>query len=197
MSSLFPELVLIRRGFRDRVARFRRIVARATAWPFGVRLAVYAAAFAAEALAYPPDVLDGVPLLTLVALAALPALWPRTAAVTVYWLLTIAGWVVATTVYLTAPTLPRLLGLAAALYLVHSGAALAAVLPYDAVVEPAVVIRWLLRATAVIGAVAVLTTAATYWLARISPPTYLAATLFGLAAMLGLVWFLVLAAQRR
>lgn len=197
MSSLLPELVLIRRGFRDRIARFKRIVARATPWPFGVRLGVFLGALAAESLAYPPQFAGGVPVVVLVALATLPALWPRTAAVSVFYLFTVVGWLVSTTLYNTVATLPRLVGLAAMLYLVHSGAALAAVLPYDAVVDPAVVARWLLRAFAVVLLAAALTIGAAYVVGRFGPRTYFAATLVGLALTVAVAWLLAATARRR
>ncbi|MFD0785275.1 hypothetical protein ACFQZ8_15320, partial [Micromonospora azadirachtae] len=44
----------------------------------------------------------------------------------------------------------RLLAFAALLYLAHTLCALAALLPYDAVVDPDVITRWLMRAGAVV-----------------------------------------------
>lgn len=183
------ELGLIRRSVRDRIRRARRIFARATALPFTVRLAVFAAAMVAQGFVYPPSVLVGAPVVLLLLLAALPALWPRTAAVTVFWLLAVTGWILTTTVYGTA-TLTRLIGLAVALYVVHTGAALAAVLPYDAVVEAVVVARWLLRAGTIVvvgvgGAVAGM-----FAVADLTDDTYLAATLAGLIPVVALVWYL-------
>jgi hypothetical protein len=46
-------------------------------------------------------------------------------------------------------------GLAGCLYLVHSLAALAAFLPYDAIVSPGVLLRWSARAGLVVAATAV------------------------------------------
>jgi hypothetical protein len=73
---------------------------------------------------------------------------------------------------------------------VHTGAALAAVLPYDAVVEAVVVARWLLRAGTIVvvgvgGAVAGM-----FAVADLATETYLAATLAGLIPVAALVWYL-------
>jgi hypothetical protein len=190
------ELGLIRRSFRDRIDRAKRIFARATAWPLAVRLTVFGAAMFAQGFAYPSSALFGTPVVAMLLLAVLPAAWPRTAAVTVFWLLTATGWILSTTLYGTTATMARLVGLALALYVVHSGAAFAAVLPYDAVVESVVVARWVLRS----GTVAALgvggAVAAMYAVADLSTRTFLAATLVGLVPVAGLVWLLAIQYRR-
>jgi len=191
------ELSLVRRGFRDRIDRAKRILARATAWPFAVRLAVFAAAMAAQGFAYPSSVLLGGSVLVVLALAVLPAAWPRTAAVTVFWLVTVTGWLLSTTLYGTTATLTRLVGVAVSLYVVHTGAAFAAVLPYDSVVEPVVVARWLLRAGAVAAVGIGGAVAGMYAVADLSTNTYLAATLAGIVPVVALVWLLAWTYRRR
>jgi hypothetical protein len=195
---MIDELALIRRGFVDRLARLRRIAARATGWPLLVRAVVYVAALAAIALAFPASVLSGNGLPVLGVLAALPALWPRTFAVSGYCLLTVLGWVAATTAY-GEPAGPwRLAAVAAGLYVVHSGAALAAVLPFDAVVEPGVLARWLLRAVPV---VAISTLLAVVGVPFAAVPAerrgYLVASFVGLALMVALAGLLVYGWRRR
>jgi hypothetical protein len=191
------EIKIIRRDFRDRLARVRRIFARATAWPFLVRLGVFGLALVAQGFAYPSSVLTGTTVIVLVALALLPALWPRTAAVSTFWLLTVAGWVAATTLYGAVATLPRLAGLAVALYLVHSGAALAAALPYDAVVDPVAIVRWLLRAMGVLVVSVGGTVAAMLYVGQLTPRSYLVATLIGFALTVVIAWLIALAARIR
>jgi hypothetical protein len=191
------ELGLIRRDFRDRIERAKRIFARATAWPLAVRLTVFGAAMLAQGFAYPSPLLFGTSVLALLVLAALPAAWPRTAAVSLFWLLTVVGWVLSTTLYGTTATLTRLVGLAVALYVVHTGAALAAVLPYDAVVETVVIARWLLRAGAVAGVAIGAGVAGLYAVEGISERTYVAATVLGLIPVAGLVWLLAIQLRRR
>src|SRR6266508_4406281 len=92
MSTFVRELVLVRRGFADRVELTRRLLARATAGPLLVRGRVFASAL----------------------------------------------------------TVWRLAALAGALYLLHTTAALASVLPYDTIVAPGVLLGWLVRAALVI-----------------------------------------------
>jgi hypothetical protein len=191
------EIGLIRRSFRDRIGRAKRIFARATAWPLAVRLTVFAAAMLAQGFAYPSTLLFSPPLLVLLLLAALPAAWPRTTAVSLFWLLTAFGWILSTTLYGTTATLTRLVGLAIALYVVHTGSALAAVLPYDAVVEPVVIARWLLRAGAVAGVGIGAGVAGLYAVEGISENTYVAATVLGLIPVVGLVWLLAIQLRRR
>lgn len=188
---------LIVRGFRDRIDRTRRIYERATAWPFGVRLVVFAAAMVAQGFAYPPETALGSPALLIVLLALLPALWPRSAAVTVYWLTTVAGWVAVTTLYDSQVTLARLVGLSVALYVVHSGAALAAVLPYDAVVDRLVILRWLVRGALVIVVSVALSVGGLYGVSGWPAEYYLAATIVGLLPVIGLVWLIAWVARRR
>jgi hypothetical protein len=185
------------RGFQDRISRARRIFERATAWPFGVRLVVFAAAMVAQGFAYPPETALGSPALLIVMLALLPAVWPRSAAVTVYWLVTVAGWVASTMLYDSQVTLPRLVGLSVALYVVHSGAALAAVLPYDAVVDRVVILRWLMRGVLVIVVSVGLSVAGLYVVSGWPAEYYLAATILGLLPVVGLTWLIAWVARRR
>jgi hypothetical protein len=191
------EIALIRRGFRDRIDRAKRIFARATAWPLAVRLTVFGGAMFAQGFAYPSSVLLGTSVVALLMLAVLPAAWPRTAAVTIFWLVTATGWLLSTTLYGTTATLTRLVGVAIALYVVHTGAALAAVLPYDAVVEAVVVARWLLRAGAIAAVGIGGAVGGMYAVADLSNRTYLAATLAGVIPVVALVWLLAWTSGRR
>jgi hypothetical protein len=184
-------------GFRDRVGRSRRILERATAWPFGVRLVVFAAAMIAQGFAYPPETAFGSPALLIVLLALLPALWPRSPTVTVFWLITVAGWIASTMLYDSQVTLSRLVGLSVALYVVHSGAALAAVLPYDAVVDQLVILRWLMRGVLVIVVSVGLAVGGLYVVSGWPPEYYLAATILGLLPVIGLVWLIAWVTRRR
>ena len=175
-------LAQLRRDVLARVYRLRRMAARATLVPMLLRGLVLLAALTAAVLAYPAPVLEGSwPLIALSAL--MPAVAPRTPLVSVFWLITIAAWLVATTLYDETAGIARLAGLATALYVVHSGAALAAVVPYDAVVERVVLIRWALR-VAVLAAVGLgLSVFALRWVVRLGEErSYLLASIAGLAA---------------
>ncbi|WP_018254155.1 hypothetical protein [Salinispora mooreana] len=139
----------------SRIRVTRRAVARITLLPLLLRAGIFLSALVGLVLAYPVEVLRGQPLVAPV-VALLPAVGPRRFWPTVVALLTVGGWVVAIDGYDRPVALWRLLAVAAALYLSHTLCALVAVLPYDAVVGPALVLRWLLRAVAVLLGTAVL-----------------------------------------
>lgn len=139
-----------------RVHALYTMVNRATGIPLLVRCAVFLVALIALVVAYPPAVVGSRAMVGLLLVALLPALTPRRVGATAVALVAVAGWVVATSGYGEPVVLWRLLTLAGALYLTHSLSALAALLPYDAVLAPEVVARWALRAVAVVLVSAVL-----------------------------------------
>ncbi|GIF98505.1 hypothetical protein [Catellatospora citrea] len=133
-----------------------RDLGRITGGPLLVRGVVFVAAFTGLLLAAP----GGLParmMLGFLALAAVPAIAPGGVAVTLVMLATVAMWLADTMLFLAEPSTGRLLGTAAALYLLHNAAALAAVLPYDAIVDNQVLLRWAVRSALVLGAAGGLT----------------------------------------
>jgi hypothetical protein len=138
------------------IERLQTLVERATPGPLLVRAGIFVTALAALLTAYPAVVVTSRLVLPLVLAAAVPAFAPRRGAPTMLALVTVAGWLVSTMGYREPVTLFRLLGIAGLLYLMHSLAALAAALPYDAVVAPDVLVRWIGRALLVVAASAVL-----------------------------------------
>ncbi|MFF3866948.1 hypothetical protein [Micromonospora sp. NPDC001898] len=139
---------------RARVAR--SAVIRVSLAPLLVRAGIFGTVLAGLLLAYPVQVLDGRPLAALAMVALLPAVGPRRVWPTFAALVTVGGWLLSTEGYGRPVALWRLLAVAVALYLAHSLCALAALLPYDAVVDPELVVRWLTRAGGVLLASAVL-----------------------------------------
>jgi hypothetical protein len=190
-------LLRIRRGVGNQILRLRRVVARATSWPLTVRLTVFLAALAAGAFTCPPELLAGPPAMFIMIAALLPALWPRSLMVTAFWLVTALAWLATTTLYAGSATLPRLIGVTVALYLLHTGAALAAVLPYDAVVSATVVVRWVLRAGLTLVPSVGLVVFGLFETVRLGTHTYLAATVVGLALTVCVAWLLASVAARR
>ncbi|MEV0156172.1 hypothetical protein AB0H57_20930 [Micromonospora sp. NPDC050686] len=169
----------------QRVRAVRFGVNRISPFPLLVRFGVFLAALGGFLLAFPGAALVGRPLLGLVVAALLPAIGPRRVWPTFAMLVAVAGWLLATAGYGQRVELWRLLGLAAALYLVHTLCALAALLPYDAVIDPTVLVRWLTRAGAVVLAGAVLGVLLTQ-AGGIGPSGgFLAATVLGLLAAAG------------
>ena len=175
----------------ERVRAIQTAITRATVAPLLVRCGIFLSALVSFALAYPAQVFAGSALGLLVIAAALPAVAPRRAWPTLAVLVAIAGWLLTTEWYDQRVELWRLLGLATFLYLTHSLAALAALLPYDAVVAPEVFARWISRALGVTLASAVLAVLLLALDAQWGGRTFLAALLGGLvvavlaAALLG------------
>ncbi|WBB77432.1 hypothetical protein O7606_14145 [Micromonospora sp. WMMD882] len=144
------------RAVGQRIRAARQAARRATLLPLLVRVAVLLTVLTGLAVAYPAAVWTGQPLLGLLVTALLPALapgryWPTFAA-----LVTVGGWLYSTFGQGQSIALWRLLLLAALLYLGHTLCALAALLPYDAVVDPTLVVGWLARAAAVVVATSAL-----------------------------------------
>ncbi|WP_405113662.1 hypothetical protein OG559_07205 [Micromonospora sp. NBC_01405] len=141
----------------ERARAARSAVIRVSLAPLLVRVGIFGTVLAGLLLAYPVQVLlAGRPLATLVVVALLPAVGPRRVWPTFAALVTVGGWLLSTEGYGQPVALWRLLAVAVALYLAHSLCALAALLPYDAVVDPELIVRWLTRAGGVLLASAVL-----------------------------------------
>ena len=172
-------------GLTARLERIQRALSRATIVPFLVRLGIAFCFFLAMAVAWPADLAFGRlgPLLFLVAFY--PAFAPRGRGTTFVILLVVAGWILDTTWYDARVALWRVLSIATLTYLGHTLAALAAVLPYDAIVAIEVVTGWLIRAALVVLISAVLTVVALGLTSALAGSAFLIATLIGLAAAVG------------
>jgi hypothetical protein len=181
----------IARGVRDRIDGWRVAAARITPATVLVRGAVAGFGLLALVVAYPtdlvftPDAGAG-----LVALATLPALLPRTRLTTVVIGVAVLGWLAATTAYDAPVTLPRLVTLACLLYLLHTTAALAAVLPYDTVVAPTVLANWLARTAVVLALTAGFAVAAATAVRVSGDRSYLVASISGLLLVIALAGLL-------
>ena len=88
--------------------------------------------------------------------AVLVAVLPDTRVVALVLLGAVAGWSVGLLGATESLTLWRLIGFAAALYLAHSAAALAAIVPHDAMLSPEVLVRWYAKSLGIIGLTAVI-----------------------------------------
>jgi hypothetical protein len=140
----------------DRIRSIQETVARAALIPLLMRVGIFGSALASFLLAYPAEILTSRVAGLLVVAAVLPAVGPRRVWPTFAALVAVGGWLLSTSGYGEPRALWRLLGLATFLYLTHSLCALAALVPYDAVVDLGVLIRWLSRALAVALAAGVL-----------------------------------------
>ncbi len=182
--------------WRERLDETVAAVRRTTPGPLLVRSGVLVAGLIGQLAAWPPDLVFTPGIVAMVVLAALPALAPRGLMTTIAIIFAVVGWEISSIAYGLQPTFWRVLLLASGLYLQHNLAALAAVLPYDAVIAPGVLLRWLLRAGAVLAltaALALFAVVAPYYLTG----RYLIASLAGLALMGLLVAYLARLVGRR
>ncbi|MFF5177504.1 hypothetical protein ACFY2Q_05695 [Micromonospora sp. NPDC000316] len=180
-----------------RVRAAQRAVARVTVVPLLVRAGIFVTVLAGFALAFPAEVLPGRPLLFLSVAALLPAVGPRRPWPTFAALVTVGGWLLATDGYGRPVELWRLLAVAALLYLSHSLCALAALLPYDGVVDPDLISRWLLRAAAVLLGTSVLAVLLLQVAGLGGETGYQWVTVLGLLVAVGLVGLLGWLLRRR
>ncbi|MEV4509392.1 hypothetical protein AB0K00_10585 [Dactylosporangium sp. NPDC049525] len=177
--------------FLTRLGRVKDMLERAAAGPLLVRFMVFLLTLVAALVAFPAEVILRPAALAFAAvLAALPAVFPRTRLVGLAILLCAFGWLLGTYAYGQIITIPRLIGLATVLYLTHSLAALAAALPYDAIVSPGVLVAWLLRALAIVSVSAIVSVLLLAVVKVVIGPVFLVASLVGVLAAAALAWLI-------
>jgi hypothetical protein len=177
--------------FAARIGRLKDMAERAAAGPLLVRVAVAFFAALSLVLAFPPEVMRNVAGIILAGvIGVLPAAFPRTRLVGLAIFACVFGWLIGTIVYDQALTVPRLIALSTALYLMHSLAALAAVLPYDAVLSPGVLLGWLLRAGAIVAVSAIVSIVLLVAVKLVIGPVFLLASLVGMIAAGTLAWLI-------
>lgn len=153
MSEQLDDMV---EALNERVRALRYAANRVSLTPLLVRVGIFVTVLVGFLVAYPAEMFTARSLLALTVVAVLPAVGPRRVWPTFAALVMVGGWLLATAGFDRPVTLWRLLAVAALLYLAHSLCALAALLPFDALVDPDLIARWLTRAGAVILASAVL-----------------------------------------
>ncbi|GIE09860.1 hypothetical protein Afe05nite_17000 [Paractinoplanes ferrugineus] len=167
------------------VAAARAVTARATGTPFLVRCGIGISGLLAMLVAWPVSLTGTQYFIPLTLLAVYPAVVPRGRGATLAAMVVVTGWLVDTAGYGASVELWRVLSIASLLYLGHTLTALAAVLPYDAVVNLEVVGGWLLRAAAVLLVSAVLTVVTLALSADLAGGAFLVATLLGILGAVG------------
>jgi hypothetical protein len=150
MSQLVGDLRLAAEAVRSWIADSIQMARRATAAPTLVRLTAAAAALVSLGVALPTSMVFSRSVLLLAPLAVGVGLFPRTRWTSLVALLAVVAWLVTTLARQNTVTLWRTVLLAGGLYLMHAAAALAAMLPYDAVVAPGLLVRWLIRVVLVL-----------------------------------------------
>lgn len=174
----------------ERIAGWTAQVSRATPAFFLLRGAVWALAVAALLVAGPADITLSPLAVWAVPVGLLPAVLPRTAAVTLWIFVVLAGWLAATMVYDEPVSYLRLVLLATLLYTTHVLAAVSAVIPFDAVVAPRTLLSWLPRTAALLALTALLALAAAALPELFGGARFLIASLVGFAVMAGLAYYL-------
>lgn len=169
----------------DGIERARRVAARATMVPLLVRCGIALSFVLAATVAWPASLAASRYAPLLFAVAAYPAFVPRGRGATVAIMLAVAGWIVDTAFFDARVALWRVLSLAALLYIGHTLTALAAVLPYDGMVNLDVAATWLARALVVVLISAVLTVIALGLASALAGEAFVVATLVGLAGAVG------------
>jgi hypothetical protein len=179
----------------SRLNRLRDLAARATPAAMLVRLALGLCGVAAVVSALPLRLLTD-PRFVLFSLVVglLPVLWPRTMIVSVV----MFAVVVAFAFFGVGASIGHVVLVAGLLYLVHTGAALTAVLPYDTVVAPLVLAGWLVRALGVIAATGVVAVMLSLLTSRLDVGTgTLIAGIAGVVLMCAVVYLLSRVARGR
>ncbi|MBE1612315.1 hypothetical protein [Actinopolymorpha pittospori] len=155
------------------------------------RALVAVSGFVALALVLPPGLSGPLPYVVSALLALVPAVVPGTWLVMALELLVMFGWLLRTTAFEVPVSWLPLVALAWVAYLHHAGSALAAALPLDAVVTGSVLRRFLVRALAMLAAVAVTGAVAVGIAGRLAEAPTVVVPVVGVLLALGLVGVLV------
>ncbi|GIG58445.1 hypothetical protein Lfu02_28170 [Longispora fulva] len=126
-----------------------RALARTAPGPLLLRAIVLATGVAAFGIALPGSLLTGPMMMAGAVLAAIAAIAPGGPFVSMVQLGTVVLWLLGTAMDGGGRSTTALISVACALYLQHSACALAAAVPLDAVVLPAVLLRWFTRTAGV------------------------------------------------
>lgn len=162
-------------------------LSRITAVPLILRAVAFVSAFAGLWLAAPQVASAPKTLGILAFVAVLPALAVTSRLVDVVMAGIVILWIV-TALGFGEPAEPlRVFGVAATLYLLHSSAAMAAALPYDAVVDPQVPLRWAARSALVVAAGGVVATVVVLLAPLMTPTTSVIVLFAGLGVVLATV----------
>jgi hypothetical protein len=189
-------LLVIRRGIDIRLDRAAAIMEQATLGPVALRAAIVVAALAGFGVSWPARDLATTAVIVPVVLALGAALAPRSLMPTTAISAIVLGYLY--NVHTGAPLVAwRVIAVAAMIYVVHTGASFAAVLPFNAVATPGLFRGYVLRTAAVIGITVVV------GLGILAVPTVLgehrlvSAAVAGMLAMVGVAGYVAYLGSRR
>jgi len=189
-------MFVVRRGIEIRIERAAAIVQQATPGPVALRAAIAVAALVGFGVSWPVRDLTTNAVIVAAVLAVFAGLAPRslmpTAAITAI----VAGYLY--NVHTGAPLVVwRIIAIAAMIYVVHTGAAFAAVLPFNAVATRGLFLAYVLRTATVIGITVVV------GVGILAVPTVLghhrlvSAAVAGMLAMVGVAGYVAYLGSRR
>ncbi len=186
----------LRRGIDLRLERASAMVEQAAAGPTLVRVTIVLAALGGFAVTWPArDLVTAMALLPLV-LALLAGAFPRTGLPTVGIVVMIAGYLY--NIGTGEPiTTWRVIAAAALIYVVHTGAAFAAVLPFNAVATPGLFLPFVLRTVLVIGITAVIAFGVLAVPGVVGDHRLVSAAVAGMVAMVGVAGYVAYLGWRR
>jgi hypothetical protein len=151
MTSFLSGLRVNGENVASRIGQAGRRIGRTMPGPALVRATASLAGLGAVAVSLPLAMVTTRPGLLLITVALGVGVFPRTKWVTITAVLAVGAYVISTIAFDVPITLWRVALLTALLYVMHSSAALAAVLPYDCAVAPGVLGRWYGRTLGVLG----------------------------------------------
>jgi hypothetical protein len=151
---------------------------------------VFATAAAALWAGTPSEIASPRLIAPIAVVALIAALFPGGRAITAVMLLAVGGWMAGTLALGEQITVAGAFGTACVLYLLHSSAALAAMLPHDAIVDTAALLRWAGRAGMVLAASAAVTAIVVTLARTLTPTTSTLALVAGFGVVAGTVWLL-------
>jgi hypothetical protein len=195
--SLASDLRALRDGLRVRIADLTYRLRRTAPGPALVRLIAAGAALAGFVAAVPGPMARSAALVPLAVVAAGVGLFPRTRWVSLTMLATVGAWVVNSIENEVSWFAVRAVAIMVALYVTHSAAALAAVLPYDAVMTAGMVTRWALRVGAIVSVSLVLAVSAVLLLAVVPVESSVVGPIAGAVTAAALAGLLVWSLRRR
>jgi len=197
MSVVVSELRLVRGAVASRVIYFVAMARRTMPGPALLRLIAVAGALVALAVVVPSSLLSSSRVLLLLPAGVVVGLFPRTRSATLVALLAVGAWLVATIGFDQTVSWWRTAALSAGLYVMHAATAMAAVMPYDAAVAPAALVRWAVRLIVVVVGSLTVAVGGMAVFEQVPAVRTLAAPIIGSAIAAGIVGLLAWHLRRR
>ncbi|HCT75841.1 MAG TPA: hypothetical protein DGT23_04465 [Micromonosporaceae bacterium] len=172
-------------------------LARLTPGPLMMRAVVFVSTAVGLWAASPAQFSSPRLLAPILVVALMPALAPDSRLVGLIMVLIVGAWLLSTLGFNEPAAVGRTFAVACALYLTHSSAALAAVLPHDAIVDTSVLLRWAARRALILTCAGIVTAVIVLLAPAMTPSTSFFALFAGLAVVAALLAVLARSARLR